>query len=84
MPPGPERNEALKWAGQLRSTADAIFPRRVGRESKRHSGCLGSIARRRYAGGSVLTPVEMVAIGNRILCGAATDAPLVTNIECCA
>src|SRR5258705_5029427 len=62
MPPGPERNEALKLAGHLRSTADAVFPRRVGRESKRHGGCLGSIARRRYAGGSVLTRVEMVAL----------------------
>ncbi len=77
MPPGPERNEALKLAGQLRSTADAVFPRRVGRESKRHSGCLGSIARRRYAGGSVLTRVEMVAlirasftIGNHFVWGS--------------
>jgi hypothetical protein len=31
MPPGPERNEALKWASQLRCTADArglIFAKR--------------------------------------------------------
>src|SRR5882757_8008345 len=93
MPPGPERNEALKLAGQLRSTADAVFPRRVGRESKRHSGCLGSIARRRYAGGSVLTRVEMVAlirasftIGNHFVWGshgcASRDKHRVLRRDC--
>jgi hypothetical protein len=40
MPPGPERNEALKLASLLRCTADArglIFAKRAGRESDHHS-----------------------------------------------
>ena len=39
MPPGSERNEALKLASQLRCTADArgLIQSGVGRESKPHS-----------------------------------------------